>query len=367
MKSLLQVAALCGLILAPFGAQATENLTFGAFIPTRHAALADSVVPWIEMLKEQTGGELNVTLMADGSIVGPRDTLQGLRDGLVEMAYFVASYTPNEMPATSILAELSLLNGDVAVTTAAMNEMVLLNCPQCGAEAEDNNVKALGIGATTGFHLVCNKPFPTLESLKGARSRGLGAWGIYFSSIGATPVNMTTAEMYEALQRGQIDCVVIDLPGIANYSLQEVSKYIVDLPLGTFNLVHHFSANQDVWNRLSDRDKTVMIHNLGPATAIMIGKAYERLGAARELAAKSGITVDQPDPALVASLAAFQKTERDRVIALAKTRGVEGADVLIDKYAKLLVKWEKIKTETDGDWVKYGAIMQSEIFDKLKS
>lgn len=348
------------------GAQAERTLTYGSYLAGTHSTNKTSVEPWIKAVESQTGGALKINLMADGTIIGAKDAVAGVRDDLVDMAMIVDFYTPNELKSSTLLTELGLLGTDEAAMLGAVNEMQLLNCPSCIKEAEENNIKLLGMYASAPYSLICNKEFPTLESLNGARIRATGAWAQFATSVGATPVNITSAEMYEALQRGQVDCTTINIPALTNYSLSEVAKYVIDQPVGTFHGAIVYDVNLNTWNSLSDDERKAMIDNLPMALAGLIEGSYAENKAAREAGTAAGVVFGKPDDALVAHLDTYRKSEVERAIALGTDRGIEDPAAMLAKFQELIAKWEGIVKEVDGDMEKYAEALRTNIFDKVE-
>jgi TRAP-type mannitol/chloroaromatic compound transport system substrate-binding protein len=281
------------------------------------------------------------------------------------MSMIVDFYTPNELKTSTILTELALLGADAVAMTGAINEMQLLNCPSCMSEGEDNNLRILALYASAPYHFICTKPFETLESLKGARIRATGAWAIFVTSLGATPVNVTSGEMYEALQRGQVDCTLINVPALTNYSLFEVAKYVIDLPIGTFHGAHVFNVNTSVWEGLSDTEQAAFVDNLPQALANLTEGAIAEDAKARETATNAGVVFAQPDAALVTALEAFKKTELERVAELAKSRGVNDPGQLFGRFQELIAKWTGIAEKVGDDWNAYADVLKVEIYDKI--
>lgn len=357
-------AAVAALALVPSMA-AAKNLTYGTYLSARHATNVASVVPWMRAVEQATGGSLTFELAADGTLVSGRDSLQGIRDGLIDMSTIVDFYTPNDLKTSTILTELAMFGSDAAVMTGAINEMQMLNCPSCVKEGEDNNLKIMAVYASSPYHLICNKPFETLASLKGTRIRATGAWAMFATSIGATPVNITSGEQYEALQRGQVDCTLINVPALTNYSLFEVAKYVVDLPIGTFHGAHVYNLNSSVWEGLTDTEKKAFIDNIPQAMANLTEGAIAEDAHARKVATEAGVVFAKPDPALVDALESFKHDELKRVGELAKNRGLENPEALFTKFQELITKWDGMMAQSGNDWSKYAAALKTEIYDKI--
>ncbi len=365
MKHLVRLAAgIAALALAPALAEA-KTLTYGTYLGARHSTNVDSVTPWMKAVEEATGGSITFEMAADGTLVSGRDSLQGIRDGLIDMSTIVDFYTPNDLKTSTILTELAMLGTDAASMTGAINEMQVLNCPSCLKEGEDNNLKIFAIYASSPYHLICNKPFPTLESLKGSRIRATGAWAIFATSVGATPVNITSGEQYEALQRGQVDCTVMNIPALTNYSLFEVAKYVINQPLGTFHGAHVFNINTGVWDGLSDAEKAAFVGNIPAAMTNLTKGAIEADIKAIEISKAAGVVFADPDPALVQAVETFKQDELKRVKELAESRGLKDVDQLFATFQDVVAKWDGKMKEIGTDWDAYSQALQTEIYSKI--
>lgn len=366
----LQIAAAFGGLIGVFalsGAAVADNITYGSYLSSHHSTNVASVEPWMRAVEKQTGGSLTFTLAADGTIVGGRDALAGIRDGLVDMSMIVDFYTPNELITSSILTELALLGSDEAVMTAAITDMQLNHCATCDKEAAENNLRVMGIYASSPYHFICNRKFEKAEDFKGSRVRATGSWAHFVTALGGTPVNVTSGEMYEALQRGQVDCTLINVPALTNYSLLEVAKYVIDLPVGTFHGGHVFNMNTNVWAKRSAEEKAAMLGNVPQALANLVEGAIRENTNARQKATEAGVTFVPADPSLVAALTEFQKNELTRVADLARSRGLADPAPIFAEFQQVIAKWEGIVAETGTDWNAYAARIQSEVFDNLKA
>lgn len=365
MKHVFRIMAAASTVALATVAADAKTLTYGTYLSARHATNVTSVLPWMEAVEKATGGSLTFNLAADGTLVGGRDSLQGIRDGLIDMSTIVDFYTPNELKTSTILTELAMLGTDAAAMTGAINEMQLLNCPSCLEEGEENNLKILAIYASAPYHFICNKPFETLESLHGARVRATGAWAIFATSIGATPVNITSGEQYEALQRGQVDCTLINVPALTNYSLFEVAKYVIDVPIGTFHGAHVYNASTTVWEGLTDEEKKAFVDNIPQAIANLTEGAIAEEAHARKVATEAGVVFAEPDPALVEAIEKFKKTELERVAELARSRGLENPEPMFDRFQEVIAKWNDLAGTIGDDWDAYANALKTEIYDKI--
>lgn len=356
-------AVLAALPLA--AAQAEQTITYGSYLSARHATNTKSVEPWFRAVEKATDGSIKFQLMADGTLVSGRSSLQGIRDGIVDMSTVVDFYTPNELKTSVILTELGLLGEDAMVMTGAINEMQLTQCPSCLDEAAENNMQILGLYASTPYHMICNQPLSSAADFKGKRIRATGAWAVLATALGGTPVNITTGEMYEAMQRGQIDCTLVNVAALTNYSLAEVAKYVVDMPMGTFHGAHVYNMNTSVWGKRTDVEKAAMVDNIPQALANLVEGAEAEDLHAREEAKKHGIEFLPPAQDLKDAMAALRKDEVKRAIELAKSRGVKDPEKRVADFEALIAKWTDVKKEAGNDWAKFAAALKTNVYDKI--
>src|SRR3546814_16737738 len=115
--------------------------------------------------------------------------------------------------------------------TGAVNQTLFVDCEPCLKEYVDHDVLPLASYSLTPYHLMCTAdPVAKPEDFVGKKIRGTGAMGQLVAALGGTPVNITRAEIYEALQRGQADCTLGPLPWLKSYPLWDRVKYVSPEP-----------------------------------------------------------------------------------------------------------------------------------------
>ena len=186
--------------------------------------------------------------------------------------------------------------------------------------------------------------------------------------LGATPVAITSSEIYEAMQRGQADCTVGSPAWLTSYTLKDVVKSILDLPLGTYHGALVYNMNMKTWMSLSGEERTAIIKAM-PGLVSRIVHAYESESedAINEAKSGNGVELAMPGADLLAKLKAHRQGEKARVIAKAEEDGVKNAEQMIDKFLGLITKWEGIVAETGGDQAKYEKALWDNIYSKLSA
>ncbi len=353
--------------LTSTNASAQTNLTYTNYLPPGHATNRYVLVPMFKTLEEETKGGVKVTLHPGGALVAGKGTLAAVRDGLVDGGFIVSLYAQNEIPLNTALSDLAFYANDPLSVMGAVNETVLLRCPDCLAEYKKHKIVYLGAYSTTPYKLMCRKPVASLADATSLRLRAPGnVYGRWAIRLGGVPVNIENAEAYEALQRGQIDCVIGALGWLETLSLWDVAKHVVDLPQGAYFGGAFLAWNANTWAALSETNKAALLQ-LVPTYLAKLAVGYVSDDAQVVTRSKTkGVTISEPDKSLVELLAAHKVDEVKEATAMAKKRGAKNAEIVIETFLQTLKKWEGISRETGTDEKKFEAALRREIYDKVK-
>ena len=111
----------------------------------------------------------------------------------------------------------------------------------------------------------CKDKIESLKDLAGRKVRASGAPASdTLDQLNSTAVNMTGGEVYQALQRGLVDCGSTGTTYGFKNKWHEVTNYLYDLPLGGYSQVVQV-ANVDFWNGLSSDDQALISKKLAVA------------------------------------------------------------------------------------------------------
>jgi TRAP-type C4-dicarboxylate transport system substrate-binding protein len=234
------------------------------------------------------------------------------------------------------------------------------------AELKKNHVKPLAYYATATYSLMCAKPIKTTDDIKGLKVRTAGGYNFLAIKLGAVPVNLTSGEIYEGLQRGQLDCV-LGAPGwLQSYNLADLIKTIVDMPMGVYHGIPFFNMKQSVWNDLKPEERQIINNNLPKLVADLSEIYIAENENARKIAQEKHIAFVKPDAKMIAAFKAYTEEEDKRILEKAKKDGVKGADKMTARFKQSIAKWEKIIADIKGDPAKFEAALGKDVFSKLK-
>jgi len=343
-----QIATLVVSTTLMAGAASAKTLSHATGYPPNSIG-ANSAEVYAKALEEISGGELKAKVYA-GSLLSFTETSPGIRDGMADSGFILLSYYASEFPVTNLVGELSMLTELVDVDpsyaglayTGAMAEFIMNDCPECIEEFDAQNQVFTGASASTGYFMLCNQPVATMEQVAGKRFRTAGAhWARWTEKVGATPVSLSIAETYEALNQGVLDCTLSSPTELDIFKLREVTTDITtNVPGGVYGATAVNNFSKTVWKGLTPEQRKHVLR----ATAVLgadISWEYQ-LSASREIrdAEANGITLHKPSDELVKVTAEFIQNDLDTIVKRYEERyGVVGADLVVESFRSLLTKW----------------------------
>ena len=183
-------------------------------------------------------------------------TFDAVRDGLVDLSYVTASYTPARH-VFPLMAELPGAGDTSVVNSVAFSRIHWKHFHKMG---EYKGVKLLGV-FTHGPGQMFNtkRPIQSLADLKGMKIRTGGGIAEKFGNIlGASAFVKPAPESYELLASGVADGVFFPLESIISFKLDKVLKHATIFPGGFYSSSFGFFMNQEKWNKLSKQDQDII-------------------------------------------------------------------------------------------------------------
>lgn len=371
-------SALAGSVAAAVlavGAAMAQEVVYTSHSPQSHRDNAITLPRFSERISAASGGRMSLAINGGAVLAGAANAAEAISQGAVDAGVLVYNYTPSFFPIVALVGDLP---GTIPqISAAATTEMYLLSCPECIAEQVERNMFILFNASTEGYNFICNNaPVETLDSVRGLRVRATGSMARIVSHLGATPVNITFNETYEALQRGQVDCTVLDASNLRVMQLWDVADSVTaDLSLGTIHSYGLMVINRDLWRSFSAEDRQIWLDNSAQAVADAVWTTVEETASALREAVETGrVRVLSAAPELRAAVdEALAAQTRDAVQA-ATDRGVADAEVIAARWEEAVAKWTAIYEEigaegnwTDAQWDAYRDRLQTEIFDRVSA
>lgn len=212
---------------------------------------------WADRVHERSGGNIEIEIFWAGSMGSATEIPDLVGSGAVDFGSTALGYFPDQFP-------LSGVTGNVQRTFATPEDaynasMDIYALPAVDEELARSNVLVLYTTTANPYNLTCTKPIRTMADLKGTRIRANGKYPpIFFNSLGAAPQTVAFVEMYEALEKGLIECSWMSHDLAINYKLDEVAKYAIDLNLGAVAFFQML-ANRDRFQSLPQNVQDLML------------------------------------------------------------------------------------------------------------
>ena len=344
-------------------AQAEVNVVFGTYMPATATLSAEAVIPWLDRVEELGGGEITTQFVGGGTVVTAKNNLFAAHDGLVDGATIAALYFPNELPVSNLFINMGSSIDNPLAASAALTETFAFDCPACDAEMERWNLHSLGAFVSPPYDLLCTKEVRSLADMKNLRVRASGHAVPLAAAMGATAANFTVPELYEALQRNQVDCTFGSVGWLTSYSLGDSAKFDIDIPGGSIVNPTLIDVRADLWETLTAKQRTALIEAAPIAVA---GSTFGYLAQEQATLADplSGITVIKPDADVLDALRAQSKLDIANAIATAQAKGVTTAPEIAEKFLANYAKWKGI-LKGDETREQFAELLADKIYSRM--
>ena len=336
MKTSRLLAALAGtfvLALAAPIASAQTNLTMSSWVGPNHLLTRDILVVWAASVEKATNGRVKLQMLPKHPSAAPR-TVDSVRDGLVDVSYVTASYTPARHPLP-LLAELPGAGATGEINSVAYSRIHWKYLNQAN---EYKGVKLLGVWTHgPGQMFTVKKQVTSVADLAGMKIRsGGGISEAAARALGASPLVKPAPESYELLSSGVADGTFFPSESIKSFGLDKVVKYATYFPGGFYSSSFGFFMNQEKWDKLPKQDQDAILSVSGEVLARLAGKAWDAADKIAFDAMKTvNVEVTEASPAFVADVKKRTEPLAQDWIKSANAKGVDGAKVYAEFHEEL--------------------------------
>ncbi len=216
--SALVLAASC-LPLPTLAQTAPIKLKFSIFSPDKEVTYLTVMKPFAEAVAKETNGAVQIDLFPNGALGrSPLQQAQMVLDGVADMAWVIASYTPGRFSENDVF-ELPGLFRDLKEATLVMTRMV--NSGKVRGYEEFFPIAVLG---TAPYSLHARTTINSIADIRGKKIRTAGALeGETIKALGAVPIGMPVTEVPEAISRGTIDGTTSHPAPLVDFGISKVT------------------------------------------------------------------------------------------------------------------------------------------------
>jgi len=327
-KAALGIAGSMLLASSLWSADKPTILTMHTFLSPKAPPYAKLLEPWAKQVEELSKGKIKIEMFPSMSMGGkPNELYKQSRDGVADIVYTVAGYTPGVFPRTEVL-ELPTVhtNSSLKTAMAAKDNFDLL-------KDDFTDVHPLVIAMAGPYQLsTVSKKVDSIDDVKGLKLRSpsrTGAW--YISELGAEPVGMPLPAAPQALSKGAVDGAALPMEIFPAFKFQQLTKYTTEIKGGGGfgGSVLLLLMNKDKYNSLSQELKDVLDQTTGKDQIAKFAKLaddFEEIG--KGLQVKSGgeiITLSEEETAKFD--AAGERTVQ-KWVAEMKEKGIDGQKIV---------------------------------------
>ena len=325
--------ALAALAASAFGAtaQAQAPLTYSSWVPPTHH-LTIWQANWAADVEKATGGRVKFQGLPKAP-AAPPGTFDAVRDGLVDLSYVTASYTP----ARHILPLMAELPG--AGETAEINSVAYsrIHWKYFQKLGEYKGVKLLAVWTHGPGQMFTKKQIHSLNDFQNLKIRtGGGISAEVITALGGSPFFKPAPESYELLNSGVADGVFFPLESIVSFKLDKVIGQGTIFPGGLYSSSFGFFINEDKWNKLARQDQAIIEKYAGEYAARSNGKSWDAADQLGLNALKAaGARIVTADPTMRAEAQKRSGPIIEDWIKKASAKGVDAKAILAEFHAEL--------------------------------
>jgi len=229
----LAVAVLVIMALEPAQAETTLRLLSGWTPNNPNVPLIEAV--FIKNVEEASKGDIKIK--RSGPEVAPAfEQLQPVSAGVFDFLFTTPGY---HQAQTGVANILDAVNPDLE----KRRQSGLIQ----GADDFYNKryrLKIISLHPAPGNHFVLRDPLGPDGTLKGLKVRSNATFDGIVRQLGGTPVNMSPADAYSAMQKGVLDGITFPVFASSDYKLYEVAKYMTRPVFGLSNVLLMMNTNK---------------------------------------------------------------------------------------------------------------------------
>jgi TRAP-type C4-dicarboxylate transport system substrate-binding protein len=298
-------------------------------MPSGHIIDRTIIEPFISQVAEATQGQVEIQHFPAEQLGKSRDLLMLTQAGVTDIGFIVPSYQSDRMPLATV-SELpgifqSTCQGDAALRALAADGAIL-----DAQEFKPNGVKPLIIFLMPAYQLILSssRPLDALKDVEGLKIRTPGgAMDLTVMGLGAVPIHVGPADIYESMSRGTLDGALLAYQSALAYHLGTLMKSgTLGQDFGTVTVT--FSISLKTWNALPPNIQDVLAR-VGKSLSLQACEKFDKAEADSIAKVRAiGVHLTNPQDAEHVELeAAFARVRADWANRLDE-RGKAGTAIL---------------------------------------
>jgi TRAP-type C4-dicarboxylate transport system substrate-binding protein len=255
-----------------------------------------NVRQFVEEVKKASGGQVDINVHSNGSLIKHPDILRAVSTGQVAIGEFLLGQFGNEEP---------VFNADnvpfLAAGFDAAWKLYQAQKPILTKKLEGRNLVLLYSVAWPGQGLYTKNPLKSVDDFKGTKFRTYSAYTARLAELlGASPTVIQVPEVPQAFATGTITAMITSsATGTQTKSWEFVKNYYTTNAMHPKNVV---VVNNRAFQGLTAAQKKAITDAAAAAEKRGWELAKQREQTANKMLADNGMTVQAPDAALMSAL-----------------------------------------------------------------
>jgi TRAP-type transport system periplasmic protein len=229
------------------------EIVFGHPFPDQHHLVVNVFQDWMDDVTERTEGTVTFDVQPGGALSGPPDAYEHPAAGVTDMGWALHGYTPGRFPVSQVV-ELPFLFETAVDGTEAFWDLYEEH-EALQEEYADTQVLALWTH-DVGDLFTTSDSVETSSDVAGLSLRTPAPMqNALIETLGGEAVGMPAPELFDSLDRGVIDGLLIGHSGVPTFGLEEV---LGNVTRGNFFVGGMFlTMNPATWDSMSPEQQAV--------------------------------------------------------------------------------------------------------------
>lgn len=264
---------------------------------------------YVDRVEAMSGGRLKIDLLPAGAVVGAFQVMDGVSDGVIDIAHSVSAYWYGKNKAASLFGTGPVFGGD---PTNMLSWFYQGGGRDLYRELTQDNM-GLNVIGMFGFPMPAQpfgwfkNPINGVNDIKGMKYRTVGLAADLLQSMGMSVAQLPGGEIVPAMERGVIDAFEFNNPSSdMRFGAQDVAK---NYYLGSYHQASEafeFLFNRDLMETLDEDLRAILEHGVEAVSTYNTAYALDNYSADLQKLRDGGVTVQKtPQDILSAQLDAW--------------------------------------------------------------
>jgi TRAP-type mannitol/chloroaromatic compound transport system substrate-binding protein len=267
---------------------------------------------YVERVEAMSGGRIKIDLLPAGAVVGAFQVMDGVSDGLIDIAHSVSAYWYGKNKAASLFGTGPVFGGD---PTNMLSWFYQGGGRELYRELTQDNM-GLDVIGMMAFPMPAQpfgwfkNPINNVDDINGMKYRTVGLAADLLQSMGMSVAQLPGGEIVPAMERGVIDAFEFNNPSSdLRFGAQDVAK---NYYLGSYHQASEafeFLFNRSVMEDMEPDLRAILEHGVEAVSTYNTAFALDNYSADLiRLRDESGVTIQRtPDSILSAQLDAWSE------------------------------------------------------------